>query len=103
MSRLETSLATVQHDYELLKIEHEQTLAANDQAAPIAKYNWSTLSWIWYYLVGRELQEMVASLQKSIQQLKGEINRYKNRAYRAEEKLGKVSVSLNLCDSKCTC
>lgn len=39
MSRLETSLATVQHDYELLKIEHEQTLAANDQAAPIAKYN----------------------------------------------------------------
>lgn len=46
---------------------------------------------------------MVASLQKSIQQLKGEINRYKNRAYRAEEKLGKVNVSLNLCDSKCTC
>ena len=45
---------------------------------------------------------MVTSLQKSIQQLKGEINRYKNRAYRAEEKLGKVSVSLNLCDSKCT-
>uniref|UniRef100_A0A1X7SKD9 E3 ubiquitin protein ligase n=1 Tax=Amphimedon queenslandica TaxID=400682 RepID=A0A1X7SKD9_AMPQE len=74
MSRIETSLATVQHDYELLKIEHEQTIAANDQAAPIAK----------------ELQEMVGSLQKNIQQLKGEINRYKTRAYKAEEKLGKL-------------
>lgn len=38
MSHLETSLATVQRDYEMLKIEHEQTIAANDQAAPIAKY-----------------------------------------------------------------
>lgn len=34
---------------------------------------------------------MVGSLQKNIHQLKGEINRYKTRAYKAEEKLGKVS------------
>ena len=37
MSQLETSLAAVQRDYELLKIEHEQAMAANEQAAPIAK------------------------------------------------------------------
>lgn len=33
---------------------------------------------------------MVESLQKNIQQLKSEMNRYKTRAYKAEEKLGKV-------------
>lgn len=37
MSRLETSLATAQRDHELLKIEYEQTVAANEQAAPVAK------------------------------------------------------------------
>ena len=40
MSRLETSLATSQREHELLKIEYEQTVAANDQAAPIAKYHY---------------------------------------------------------------
>ena len=37
MSALESSLATTKRDYELLKIEHEQKVAANEQAAPIAK------------------------------------------------------------------
>ena len=37
MATLETSLAQVKRDYEILKIEHEQTMAANEQAAPIAK------------------------------------------------------------------
>ena len=37
MSQLETALASVKRDYELLKIDHEQTLASNEQAAPIAK------------------------------------------------------------------
>ena len=42
------------------------------------------------FLNGRELQEMVNSLQKNIQQLKGEVSRYKSRAYKAEEKVNKV-------------
>lgn len=37
MVALETSLAQVKRDYEILKIEHEQAMAANEQAAPIAK------------------------------------------------------------------
>ena len=37
MSQLENLLATVKRDYELLKIDHEQTIASNEQAAPIAK------------------------------------------------------------------
>ena len=37
MASLETSLAQVKRDYEILKIEHEQTMAANEQAAPIAR------------------------------------------------------------------
>ena len=34
---------------------------------------------------------MVVSLQKTIQQLKGEVNRYKARAHKAEQQLVKVS------------
>lgn len=36
---------------------------------------------------------MVDSLQKNIQQLKGEISRYKTRAHKAEEKIGKVVIA----------
>ena len=38
----------------------------------------------------RELQHAVASLQKNIQSLKGDVARYKTRAHKAEEKLNKV-------------
>ena len=37
MSQLETTIASTKRDYELLKIDYERTLAANEQAAPIAK------------------------------------------------------------------
>lgn len=75
MSRLEVLLAASKRDYELLRVEHEKTLASNEQAAPIAK----------------ELQATVDSLQKTVQQLKAEVNRYKARAHKAEQGNSKVS------------
>lgn len=37
MAQLETLLATSRRDYELLRIEFEKRMAANEQAAPLAK------------------------------------------------------------------
>ena len=75
MTLLENALAAVKHDYELLRIEFERTVASNEQAGPIAK----------------ELRVTVESLQKTISQHKSEVNRYKVRAHKAEQQLAKVS------------
>ena len=37
MAQLEALLATAKREYELLRITFEKTMAANDQAAPLAK------------------------------------------------------------------
>ena len=37
MGQLEVALGSAKHDYELLRIEFEKTVASNEQAAPIAK------------------------------------------------------------------
>ena len=74
MNALETALAAVKHDYSLLRMEFERTVASNEQAAPIAK----------------ELRLTVDSLQKTITQHKSEVNRYKTRAHKAEQQLNKV-------------
>ena len=75
MSALENALAAVKHDYSLLRMEFERTVASNEQAAPVAK----------------ELRVTVDSLQKTITQHKSETSRYKTRAHKAEQQLAKVS------------
>lgn len=40
----------------------------------------------------RELQVTVDSLQKTIQQMKSEVQRYKTRAHKAEQGVAKVGV-----------
>lgn len=74
MAALENAFAAVKHDYSLLRIEFERTVASNEQAAPIAK----------------ELRVTVDSLQKSVTQLKSEVGRYKTRAHKAEQQLARV-------------
>ncbi len=37
MDRLESALASVKQDYEMLRIEFERVMAMNDQAAPVVK------------------------------------------------------------------
>lgn len=74
MTLLENALSAVQHEYQVLRMEFERTVASNEQAAPIAK----------------ELRVTVDSLQKTISQHKSEVNRYKARAHKAEQQLAKV-------------
>ena len=74
MTVLESALAAVKRDYEVLRMEYERTVASNEQAGPIAK----------------ELRVTVDSLQKTINQHKSEVNRYKARAHKSEQQLAKV-------------
>ncbi len=114
MSQLENSLALVKRDYELLKIDYDQNIASNEQAAPRAKYEFVVHVYnvhvcvsvhridLHVYSCHRELQLTVSSLQKNIHLLKGEISRYKTRAHKAEEKVNKLMVNAMYCTS-CTC
>ncbi|CAL4111468.1 unnamed protein product, partial [Meganyctiphanes norvegica] len=61
--QLEDMLAQVRKEYEMLRIEFEQNLAANEQTGPI----------------NREMRHLITSLQNHISQLKGEIHRYKRK------------------------
>ncbi|XP_019635395.1 PREDICTED: E3 ubiquitin-protein ligase BRE1B-like isoform X5 [Branchiostoma belcheri] len=72
--QLEDSLAQVRKEYEMLRIEFEQNLAANEQAGPI----------------NRELRHLITSLQNHNQQLKGEVARYKRKLREAQTEIQKL-------------
>lgn len=59
----EDELARVRKEYEMLRIEFEQNLAANEQTGPI----------------NREMRHLITSLQNHNRQLKGEVQRYKRK------------------------
>jgi len=61
--QLEDQLAQVRKEYEMLRLEFEQSLAATEQTGPINK----------------EMRHLITSLQNHNQQLKGEVMRYKRR------------------------
>merc|ERR1711936_359126 len=61
--QLEDMLAQVRKEYEMLRIEFEQNLAANEQTGPINK----------------EMRNLIQSLQTHNVQLKGEVGRYKRK------------------------
>uniref|UniRef100_A0A8C8DL12 E3 ubiquitin protein ligase n=1 Tax=Oryzias sinensis TaxID=183150 RepID=A0A8C8DL12_9TELE len=73
--QLEDTLAQVKKEYEMLRIEFEQTLAANEQAGPI----------------NREMRHLISTLQTHNQQLKGEVVKYKLRLRETQAELNKVS------------
>uniref|UniRef100_A0A8C0R4B0 E3 ubiquitin protein ligase n=1 Tax=Canis lupus dingo TaxID=286419 RepID=A0A8C0R4B0_CANLU len=73
--QLEDTLAQVRKEYEMLRIEFEQTLAANEQAGPI----------------NREMRHLISSLQNHNHQLKGEVLRYKRKLREAQSDLNKVT------------
>ncbi|XP_069088997.1 E3 ubiquitin-protein ligase BRE1A [Pleurodeles waltl] len=72
--QLEDTLAQVRKEYEMLRIEFEQTLAANEQAGPI----------------NREMRHLISSLQNHNHQLKGEVLRYKRKLREAQGDLNKI-------------
>ncbi|XP_072032678.1 E3 ubiquitin-protein ligase BRE1B-like [Amphiura filiformis] len=76
--QLEDTLAQVRKEYEMLRIEFEQNLAANEQAGPI----------------NRELRHLVASFQSHNSQLKGEINRHRRKLKEATAEIAKLKTDL---------
>uniref|UniRef100_A0A672JZD7 E3 ubiquitin protein ligase n=1 Tax=Sinocyclocheilus grahami TaxID=75366 RepID=A0A672JZD7_SINGR len=77
--QLEDTLAQVRKEYEMLRIEFEQTLAANEQAGPI----------------NREMRHLISTLQTHNQQLKGEVVKYKLRLREAQQELNQVIMDLS--------
>ncbi|XP_034483770.1 E3 ubiquitin-protein ligase Bre1 [Drosophila innubila] len=63
MIQMEDVLALIRKEYEGLRIEFEQNMAANEQTAPI----------------NREMRHLITSLQNHNGQLKGEVQRYKRK------------------------
>ncbi|CAL9706739.1 unnamed protein product [Knipowitschia caucasica] len=75
--QLEDTLAQVRKEYEMLRIEFEQTLAANEQAGPI----------------NREMRHLISTLQTHNQQMKGEVVKYKLRLRESQAELCQVRTS----------
>ncbi|CAD7083519.1 unnamed protein product [Hermetia illucens] len=63
MIQMEDVLGQIRKEYEMLRIEFEQNMAANEQTAPI----------------NREMRHLITSLQNHNGQLKGEVQRYKRK------------------------
>lgn len=74
--QLEDLLAQLRKEYEMLRIEFEQNLAANEQTGPI----------------NREMRHLITSLQNHNQQLKGEVHRYKRKYKDANAEIPKVYI-----------
>ncbi|XP_053594568.1 E3 ubiquitin-protein ligase Bre1 [Microplitis demolitor] len=72
--QLEDVLAQLRKEYEMLRIEFEQNLAANEQTGPI----------------NREMRHLITSLQNHNQQLKGEVHRYKRKYKEASTEVPKL-------------
>ncbi|XP_053326866.1 E3 ubiquitin-protein ligase BRE1B isoform X2 [Spea bombifrons] len=80
--QLEDTLAQVRKEYEMLRIEFEQNLAANEQAGPI----------------NREMRHLIASLQNHNHQLKGDVQRYKRKVRDAQSEM-RLQMGGALCPS----
>lgn len=78
MIQLEDVLGQLRKEYEMLRIEFEQNLAANEQTGPI----------------NREMRHLITSLQNHNQQLKGEVHRYKRKYKDASQELNKARKEL---------
>ncbi|CAG9585172.1 unnamed protein product [Danaus chrysippus] len=78
MIQLEDVLGQLRKEYEMLRIEFEQNLAANEQTGPI----------------NREMRHLITSLQNHNQQLKGEVHRYKRKYKDTSQELNKIRKEL---------
>uniref|UniRef100_A0AAY4ASC2 E3 ubiquitin protein ligase n=1 Tax=Denticeps clupeoides TaxID=299321 RepID=A0AAY4ASC2_9TELE len=78
--QLEDTLAQVRKEYEMLRIEFEQNLAANEQAGPI----------------NREMRHLINSLQNHNHQLKGDVQRFKRKLRETQMEINKVCLHLTL-------
>ncbi|VEN45874.1 unnamed protein product [Callosobruchus maculatus] len=84
--QLEDFLAQLRKEYEMLRIEFEQNLAANEQTGPI----------------NREMRHLITSLQNNTQQLKGEVHRYKRKYKEANAEIPKLRKEIEELQAKLT-
>jgi len=77
--QLEDMLAQVRKEYEMLRIEFEQNLAANEQTGPINK----------------EMRNLITSLRTHNVQLKGEVARYKRKCKESSAESAKLRKDLD--------
>ncbi|CAH1101653.1 unnamed protein product [Psylliodes chrysocephalus] len=84
--QLEDFLAQLRKEYEMLRIEFEQNLAANEQTGPI----------------NREMRHLITSLQNNTQQLKGEVHRYKRKYKEANTEIPKLKKEIEDLQQKVT-
>lgn len=84
--QLEDFLAQLRKEYEMLRIEFEQNLAANEQTGPI----------------NREMRHLITSLQNNTQQLKGEVHRYKRKYKEANTEIPKLRKEIEEVTNKLT-
>ncbi|XP_029462667.1 E3 ubiquitin-protein ligase BRE1B isoform X2 [Rhinatrema bivittatum] len=77
--QLEDTLAQVRKEYEMLRIEFEQNLAANEQAGPI----------------NREMRHLISSLQNHNHQLKGDVLRYKRKLREVQAEMCKIRTQMS--------
>ena len=85
--QLEDSLNQVRKEYEMLRLEFEQTLAANEQTGPI----------------NREMRHLITSLQNHTQQLKGENARIKKRLKESNVEIGRLKQIIEQNNLKVCC
>ncbi|CAN7984835.1 unnamed protein product [Ixodes hexagonus] len=78
--RLEDALVQVRKEYEMLRIEFEQNLAATEQTGPI----------------NREMRHLITSLQSHNRQLKGEVSRYKRKLREAAAEAARLKQTLEM-------
>lgn len=74
--QLEDTLAQVRKEYEMSRIELEQTLAANEQTGPI----------------NREMRNLISSLQNHNRQLKAELQRFKRKYKESQNEVSKLKL-----------
>lgn len=91
MIQMEDVLAQIRKEYERIRIQYEQNLAANEQTAPI----------------NREMRQLITTMSNHHNQLKGEMNRYRDKYKEATAELMKlkkeydeVVTKLNATDGK---
>ncbi|ETN64741.1 E3 ubiquitin-protein ligase Bre1 [Anopheles darlingi] len=86
MIQMEDVLSQIRKEYEMLRIEFEQNMAANEQTAPI----------------NHEMRHLILSLQNHNGQLKGEVQRYKKKYKDVSADNGKLRKELEEVSTKLT-
>ncbi|KAF8767715.1 E3 ubiquitin-protein ligase Bre1 like protein [Argiope bruennichi] len=86
--QLEDALAQVRKEYEMLRVEFEQNLAANEQTVFFLLCA--------YCPINREMRHLITSLQNHNHQLKGEVQRYKRKLKEMTAELAKLQPLANM-------